>query len=51
MLPQMKINEAFAFMADFYKSWNPQRAEELRQFLNLIRMNVLLTYRKEIQQK
>lgn len=35
MLPQMKINEAFAFMADFYKSWNPQRAEELLQFFKL----------------
>jgi len=35
MLPQMKINEAFVFMADFYKSWNPQRAEELLQFFKL----------------
>ncbi|MEQ6853421.1 ABC transporter ATP-binding protein [Lysinibacillus capsici] len=35
MLPQMKISEAFAFMADFYKSWNPQRAEELLQFFKL----------------
>jgi len=35
MLPQMKINKAFAFMADFYKSWNPQRAEELLQFFKL----------------
>lgn len=35
MLPQMKINEAFAFMADFYKSWNPHRAEELLQFFKL----------------
>lgn len=35
MLPQMKINEAFTFMADFYKSWNPQRAEELLQFFKL----------------
>lgn len=35
MLPQMKINEAFAFMGDFYKSWNPQRAEELLQFFKL----------------
>lgn len=37
MLPQMKINEAFVFMADFYKSWNPQRAEELLQFFKLDR--------------
>ena len=35
MLPQMKIGDAFAFMADFYKSWNPQRAEELLQFFKL----------------
>ncbi|MGE7094459.1 ABC transporter ATP-binding protein [Lysinibacillus sp. NPDC048646] len=35
MLPQMKIAEAFAFMADFYKSWNPQRAEELLRFFKL----------------
>ena len=35
MLPQMKISEAFAFMADFYKSWNPHRAEELLQFFKL----------------
>lgn len=35
MLPQMKICEAFTFMADFYKSWNPQRAEELLQFFKL----------------
>ena len=35
MLPQMKIGDAFVFMADFYKSWNPQRAEELLQFFKL----------------
>ncbi|MGE7024007.1 ABC transporter ATP-binding protein [Solibacillus cecembensis] len=35
MLPQMKISEAFQFMADFYKSWNPQRAQELLQFFKL----------------
>lgn len=35
MLPQMKIGEAFTFMADFYKSWNTQRAEELLQFFKL----------------
>lgn len=35
MLPQMEIGEAFTFMADFYKSWNPQRAEELLQFFKL----------------
>ncbi|MGG2110774.1 MULTISPECIES: ABC transporter ATP-binding protein [Lysinibacillus] len=34
-LPQMRIDEAFTFMADFYKSWNPQRAEELLQFFKL----------------
>ncbi|ATP41091.1 multidrug ABC transporter ATP-binding protein [Solibacillus sp. R5-41] len=35
MLPQMKISEAFRFMADYYKSWNPQRAQELLQFFKL----------------
>ncbi|QGG51276.1 ABC transporter ATP-binding protein [Lysinibacillus pakistanensis] len=35
MLPQMRIAEAFTFMADFYKCWNPQRAEELLQFFKL----------------
>ncbi|MEG0472238.1 MAG: ABC transporter ATP-binding protein [Solibacillus sp.] len=35
MLPQMKISEAFQFMADFYRSWNPQRAQELLQFFKL----------------
>lgn len=35
MLPQMKISDAFAFMADFYKSWNPQRARELLDFFKL----------------
>lgn len=35
MLPQMKIKEAFTFMADFYDSWNPKRAEELLEFFRL----------------
>ncbi|MED4453010.1 ABC transporter ATP-binding protein [Metabacillus fastidiosus] len=35
MLPQMKIDDAFTFMADFYKSWNPERAQELLQFFKL----------------
>ncbi|MEG0440516.1 MAG: ABC transporter ATP-binding protein, partial [Solibacillus sp.] len=35
MPQQMKISEAFQFMADFYKSWNPQRAQELLQFFKL----------------
>jgi len=35
MLPQMKICDAFAFMDDFYKNWNPQRAEELLLFFKL----------------
>ena len=35
MLPQMKIADALQFMADFYKSWNPERATELLQFFNL----------------
>lgn len=35
MLPQMKISDAFEFMADFYKNWNTQRGEELLQFFKL----------------
>ncbi|WP_099361858.1 ABC transporter ATP-binding protein [Fredinandcohnia onubensis] len=35
MLPQMKIHEAFTFMADFYDSWNQKRAEELLKFFRL----------------
>lgn len=35
MLPQMKIHDAFTFMADFYDSWNGKRASELLQFFKL----------------
>ncbi|MCM3056315.1 MULTISPECIES: ABC transporter ATP-binding protein [Bacillaceae] len=35
MPPQMRIAEAFAFMADFYQSWNQKRAEELLEFFKL----------------
>lgn len=35
MLPQMKIGDAFSFMADFYDSWNQDRASELLQFFKL----------------
>lgn len=35
MLPNMKIREAFTFMADFYDSWNPERASELLKFFRL----------------
>ncbi|WP_368986937.1 ABC transporter ATP-binding protein [Caldifermentibacillus hisashii] len=35
MLPQMRIGDAFAFMADFYQSWNQKRAEELLEFFKL----------------
>jgi ABC-2 type transport system ATP-binding protein len=35
MLPQMKIRDAFTFMADFYNSWNQERASELLQFFKL----------------
>lgn len=35
MLPQMKISEAFDFMADFYESWNAERAIEMLQFFQL----------------
>ena len=35
LLPQMRIGEAFIFMADFYDSWNEERANELLQFFKL----------------
>lgn len=35
MLPHMKIRDAFAFMADFYDCWNPNRAKELLRFFKL----------------
>lgn len=35
MLPQMKIRDAFVFMADFYDCWNQERANELLQFFKL----------------
>lgn len=35
MLPQMKIGDAFTFMADFYDSWNQERADELLHFFKL----------------
>src|SRR5699024_7632999 len=35
MLPQMRIAEAFAFMADFYESWNEERALEILKFFRL----------------
>lgn len=35
MLPQIRIGDAFTFMADFYQSWNQKRAEELLEFFKL----------------
>lgn len=35
MLPQMRIREAMQFMADFYKSWNQGRANEMLSFFKL----------------
>jgi len=35
MLPHMSISEAFDFMADFYESWNEERAKEILQFFRL----------------
>lgn len=35
MLPQMKIRDAFLFMADFYDCWNEKRATELLEFFKL----------------
>lgn len=46
MLAQMTIGDAFTFMADFYKSWNPQRADELLQFFNLERTDRIASLSK-----
>ncbi len=35
MPPQIRIGDAFTFMADFYQSWNQKRAEELLEFFKL----------------
>lgn len=35
MLPHMRIQEAMQFMADFYKSWNQKRAEDMLSFFKL----------------
>src|SRR5690625_3589877 len=35
MLPTMRISDAFEFMADFYQSWNKERAKELLSFFKL----------------
>lgn len=35
MLPQMKIIDAFQFMADYYESWNEERAAEILSFFRL----------------
>ncbi|MFJ7936263.1 ABC transporter ATP-binding protein [Sporosarcina sp. NPDC096371] len=35
MPPQMRIQDTFVFMADFYDSWNQARATELLQFFKL----------------
>src|SRR5699024_8303588 len=35
MLPQMRIEDAFEFMRDYYGTWNDNRAEELLAFFKL----------------
>ncbi|WP_163971482.1 ATP-binding cassette domain-containing protein [Oceanobacillus halotolerans] len=35
MLPQMRIADAMEFMADFYESWNQERATEMLRFFKL----------------
>lgn len=41
MPSNMKIQDAFTFMDDFYVSWNEERAEELLQFFKLNRTDRL----------
>ncbi|HSU78787.1 MAG TPA: ABC transporter ATP-binding protein [Candidatus Angelobacter sp.] len=35
MLPRMKLSDAMGFMADYYQSWNQERANELLTFFKL----------------
>lgn len=35
MIPSMRIEDAFEFMADYYQVWNEARAEELLRFFRL----------------
>lgn len=35
MLPTMRIQDAFDFMADFYRTWNDQRAHDILKFFRL----------------
>lgn len=35
MLPQMRIKDAIAFMADYYQCWNQKRADEMLNFFGL----------------
>ena|SRR5690625_4402873 len=35
MLPTMRIEDAFDFMGDYYKTWNEEKAEELLGFFRL----------------
>lgn len=37
MIPSMRIQDAFTFMSDFYKTWNEERAIELLAFFKLDR--------------
>lgn len=37
MPPSMKLSQGLRFMADFYQSWNANRAEELMKFFSLDR--------------
>src|SRR5699024_9825500 len=46
MLPTMKIADAFEFMADFYKSWNEGRANEILGFFKLDRNDKIASLSK-----
>lgn len=46
MLPSYTIAESFEFMADFYKTWNEQRATELLAFFKLDKQDKLSSLSK-----
>lgn len=46
MLPEMKVEEAMAFMAAFYDSWNQARADEMLTFFRLNKEDRISTLSK-----
>lgn len=51
MQGNMTVNEAFAFMDDFYKTWNEKRAEELLHFFRIKKSDRISSLSKGNQAK